>query len=67
VEQPEKEKLLPAAKVRQRYDVSDMSIWRWLHNDELGFPKPLRINKRRFWRLSELRAWEDAQTDGGAQ
>jgi hypothetical protein len=29
-----------ARDLRERSRVSDMSIWRWLHNDELAFPKP---------------------------
>jgi predicted DNA-binding transcriptional regulator AlpA len=61
---------LAARQVRDRYGgVSDMSLWRWLHDDRLGFPKPLRIHNRRFWRLSDLRAWEVSQAvsdDGGA-
>jgi predicted DNA-binding transcriptional regulator AlpA len=55
------EYLLPAGMVRARYNVSDMSIWRWLNDDRLGFPKPLRIHNRRFWRLADLRAWEASQ------
>jgi predicted DNA-binding transcriptional regulator AlpA len=47
-----------SAEVRRRYGgVSDMWISRRL-NDNSGFPKPLVINRRRFWRLSELLAWE---------
>jgi predicted DNA-binding transcriptional regulator AlpA len=59
---------LPAAGVRKRYGVSDMSLWRWLNNEALGFPHPIRINKRRFWRLDDLRAWEALQSvnNGGA-
>jgi predicted DNA-binding transcriptional regulator AlpA len=53
---------LPAAGVRARYSVSDMSIWRWLRNVSLEFPKPLRINGRRFWRLTELEAWEASRS-----
>lgn len=48
-----------AAQVRARYSgVSDMSLWRWLHDEELGFPQPIRINGRRFWREQDLIAWE---------
>jgi predicted DNA-binding transcriptional regulator AlpA len=43
-----------SAKVRRRYDISDMSLWRWLHDQELGFPQPFRINGRRFWKVAEL-------------
>jgi predicted DNA-binding transcriptional regulator AlpA len=49
---------LPSSAVRARYGVSDMTIWRWLQNDKLGFPAPLRINGRRYWRLIELETWE---------
>ena len=58
----ERECFLPAAQVKQRYSVTDMSIWRWLKDDSLGFPQPIRIKGRRFWRLADLRAWEDART-----
>lgn len=50
-----------SAEVRRRYGgVSDM----WLHRrlaDDPDFPKPLVIRRRRFWRLSDLVAWERKQ------
>jgi predicted DNA-binding transcriptional regulator AlpA len=49
---------LQSSAVRTRYGVSDMTIWRWLHRGDLGFPVPIRINNRRFWRLTDLEAWE---------
>ena len=49
---------LPAAAVRARYGVSDMSLWRWTRDQKLGFPAPIRINNRRFWRLTDLEAFE---------
>jgi predicted DNA-binding transcriptional regulator AlpA len=49
---------LPAGRVRSRYGVSDMALWRWLRNERLAFPRPLRINGRRFWKLADLEAWE---------
>src|SRR5262245_1814700 len=55
---------LNAAQVRSRYGgMSDMALWRWLHDDELGFPQPLRINGRRFWMASALSAWERAHAE----
>jgi len=54
----ELDRLLPGCKVRERYSVSDMTIWRWRRNDELNFPKPVSINERLYWRLRELEAWE---------
>jgi predicted DNA-binding transcriptional regulator AlpA len=52
---------LVSRQVRARYCVSDMSLWRWLRDEGLGFPHPIRINERRFWRLSELEAWETSR------
>ena len=49
---------LPAGQVRARYGVSDMSLWRWLRDEALGFPHPIRINGRRFWRLTDLEEFE---------
>lgn len=44
-------------------DVSDMTIWRWLHNPALGFPKPTYIGTRRYWREAEILEWIAAQAD----
>lgn len=50
---------LSASQVRKRYGgISDMSLWRWLRDGELNFPQPIRINNRRFWKLSALEAFE---------
>ena len=57
---------LPARQVRARYSVSDMSLWRWLRDETLDFPHPIRINGRRFWKLSDLEVWETSQAKGGA-
>lgn len=42
-------------------NISDMTLWRWLNNRALGFPSPLVINRRRYWRLAEIEAWERSQ------
>jgi len=55
------EVLMPSRQVRARYNVSDMGLWRWLWNPELKFPQPIYINKRRYWPLSALQAWEIAR------
>ena len=54
---------LPAGQVRARYGVSDMSLWRWLRDSELAFPAPIKIHKRRYWRLADLEAlWPTHQS-----
>lgn len=50
---------LTARQVRARYGgVSDQTIWRWLHDQKVGFPQPTVISKRRYWRLIQLESWE---------
>lgn len=50
---------LTARQVRARFgDLSDMSLWRWINDPEMDFPRPLVVNTRRFWRLSDLVRWE---------
>ena len=50
---------LASRQVRERYgNASDMWLWRRERDKSSGFPAPIRINGRRFWRLSDLVAWE---------
>jgi predicted DNA-binding transcriptional regulator AlpA len=53
---------IQAASVRQLCGgISDMSLWRWLDNPELNFPRPIYIGRRRFWREAEIFAWLEAR------
>jgi predicted DNA-binding transcriptional regulator AlpA len=53
------DRFLTGPDVARRCNISDVSLWRWLGNAELKFPQPsLRINRRRFWKVSDLVAWE---------
>jgi hypothetical protein len=49
---------LPSSEVMRRYGVSKMFIERRLTNDP-AFPRPHYFGKRRFWKLGELRHWEE--------
>jgi len=54
-------KLITAAAVRDICGgISDMSLWRWLNDPALNFPKPLYIQRRRYWREAEVMAWLEA-------
>lgn len=58
------DELIQAAEVRRIFGgISDMSLWRWLDNPDLNFPRPIFISRRRFWRKSEIAAWQKAQMD----
>lgn len=55
---PNLETLIPASRVKQMFgEISDMTLWRWLNEAELGFPQPVRINGRRYWRTETLLEW----------
>jgi len=56
---------LTSREVRRRYsDISDMSLWRWLHDEKLAFPQPTIIQKRRYWQVAQLEAWERSRAAG---
>ena len=56
-----KDVFVSTRKLVERYGVSDRTIDRWLASEALEFPQPILINKRRYWRLSDIEAWEQAQ------
>lgn len=60
------DRLLTAAQTKRHYGgTSDMWLWRRLH-DESGFPKPIIICGRRFWRMTALIAWERSRAVAAA-
>ena len=57
------EKRIPAATVRELCGgISDMSLWRWLDNSTMNFPKPIRVQRRRYWKEGEVIGWLEAQS-----
>ena len=76
LERPEKESaemtdaaMLTARALQNRYGISAMTVWRWEHDERLGFPAPTIIRGRRYWRASDLEAWEcnAANQSGGSR
>ena len=62
----ENKKLLTAAQVRERFgNISDMSLWRWINDERVAFPRAVYISRRRFWRESEIDAFEARQAAAG--
>jgi predicted DNA-binding transcriptional regulator AlpA len=58
------EALLNSAQVKARVgNVSDMCIWRWLRDERVQFPQPIQINRRNYWKLGDLRAWQAKHTN----
>lgn len=52
---------LPTKRVLERYGVSAMTLWRWEREAILPFPAPLVINRRKFYSLPKIEAWERAR------
>ncbi len=54
--------MVTAKQVYARYGgISEMTLWRWLRDERMNFPQPMMINGRRYWKLSDLQAWEIAR------
>jgi predicted DNA-binding transcriptional regulator AlpA len=46
--------------------VSTMCIWRWMRDPRVQFPLPIKINRRNYWRLGDLRRWQAEQAQRAA-
>ncbi len=53
---------LDMAEVADRYSISVRTLERWLRDPAIGFPKPMMINKRRFFRASDLHQFDAEKT-----
>jgi predicted DNA-binding transcriptional regulator AlpA len=59
-------KFLTGPQVAARYQISDMSLYRWLQDATLGFPPPaMRIRDRRYWLIEDLVRWERSHIPHG--
>ena len=54
---------LTAPQVRARYSIHSSTLWRWLGREALGFPRPIKISERRFWKLADLESWEASRVE----
>jgi predicted DNA-binding transcriptional regulator AlpA len=61
ITEKQSDSFLPASGVWRRYGVTSMTLHRWLADAELDFPRPFYLGRFRFWRISELAAWESKQ------
>jgi len=50
------DELIPAAEVRNQFGgICDMTLWRWVHDPDMGFPKPVKLRNRNYWPRQEIR------------
>lgn len=56
------DKKLTSKNVRELLGgISDMTLWRYLHDENLNFPKPTYIKRNRMWSSKELSEWFDSR------
>jgi predicted DNA-binding transcriptional regulator AlpA len=51
-------RLIPDCRVRERYSISVMTLWRWDRDPNLNFPKAIHIRGRKYRDESELDAFD---------
>lgn len=52
---------ITASRVRELCGgVSNMTLWRLLHDPEKDFPRPTKVGQLRLWREAEVVEWLDS-------
>lgn len=54
-------KLKPKPDVARDFGVTTRSIDRWIKDQSLGFPRPVKINSRCYFDADALEAWKAAR------
>jgi predicted DNA-binding transcriptional regulator AlpA len=54
------DRYLDSGAVSRRYsDASAMTIWRWMNDPQIAFPRPVKLgNRANFWWLPDLNEWD---------
>lgn len=52
---------LTGPQVLTRYQISEMTLHRWQKSEKLDFPRPMIINRRKFFKEIDLIEWERAR------
>ena len=53
---------MPARRAWERYGVTSMTLSRWIADPRVAFPKPFYFGRNRYFKFSELEAWERDRT-----
>lgn len=62
----EQDVYLTKEKVCKRYGgVNGVTIKRWTEDPELGFPQPMVVGRRWYFKLKELEEWEAKRRNDG--
>jgi hypothetical protein len=59
------EQWITGPQLARHFNVTPMSIWRWLRDPKLRSPQPTQIRKRNFWRVTDIREFEQRMVAAG--
>jgi predicted DNA-binding transcriptional regulator AlpA len=54
---------IPGPKLRAKLGISAVTLWRWRHDEAIGFPAPKLINGRLYFPLGAVTAWLASQPE----
>ena len=60
---PDAHALVPGPKLRQILGVSPVTLWRWRHDETMGFPAAKLINGRMYFPWGQVAAWLERQQE----
>lgn len=55
--------LISIAELEQRYNRGRWAFDRWQRDEKLGFPRPIILRRRRYYKLREIEAFEASFTN----
>ncbi len=58
---PRNRRYVPASEVMRMLGISKATLWRYVRDPDLGFPKPIKLKRTRLWKQSAIDAFLDAQ------
>jgi predicted DNA-binding transcriptional regulator AlpA len=51
-------------QLEARYQRCGMTLHRWLKDDAMKFPQPIRIRGRKLWPVEAIEAWDRNRVNG---
>ncbi|RVG08555.1 helix-turn-helix domain-containing protein [Sinorhizobium meliloti] len=54
---------LTGPQVKSRYQISEMTLYRWRRDERLAFPKAVIVNRRTYFKKADLEAWEASKNN----
>lgn len=52
---------LSVKAISEKFSVTRSTIYRWLQDPQMGFPKPIKIGHSTRWDEAEINSWVEAQ------